>query len=267
MQSANRPVTSREYKLMLNVDRFADRDRGARQLWAVLQFLVAKAGGAISKEQDATDERETLYLDTPGHDLHRRGLSLRVRRESKKKRKVTLKLRAKDRYLAAVFDLRAEADEPEWKFEEDILPPFASVFAHSVSFETKKEPGADTVATLAALFPGLAALEIPPATPVVTVNDFTAQEVARKLGQFRFGGEPVVKAMASFWYLPSAPGDYPLVGELSFDYDAPAPAAPLEQFPAAVVRGANALFASLQRQSGWLDLAGTTKTAAAYEQF
>jgi hypothetical protein len=33
------------------------------------------------------------------------------------------------------------------------------------------------------------------------------------------------------------------------------------------VSGANALFASLQRQSGWLDLTGTTKTAAAYEQF
>ena len=267
MKSANRPVTSREYKLMLNVDRFADRDRGARQLWAVLQFLVAKAGGAVSKEQDATDERETLYLDTPSHDLHQRGLSLRMRREGKKKRKVTLKLRAKDRYLAAAFDLRTTESDAEWKFEEDILPPFASMFAHSVSFETKKDVEADTVEELAALFPGLGALGLPPAMPVETVNDFTAQEVARKLGQLRFGDETAVKVMASFWYLPTAPGDYPLVGELSFDYDAPAPAGALEQFPASVVRGANALFASLQRQSGWLDLTGTTKTAAAYDHF
>jgi hypothetical protein len=138
MNSANRPITSREYKLILNVDRFADRGRGARQLWAVLEFLIGKAGGAISKVQDATDERETRYLDTPGHDLHERGLSLRVRREAKKKRKVTLKLRAKDRYLAAAFDLRTEkAADPEWRFEEDILPPLASVLAHSVSFETR----------------------------------------------------------------------------------------------------------------------------------
>jgi hypothetical protein len=99
---------------------------------------------------------------------------------------------------------------------------------------------------------------------VVTVNDFTAREIARKLGQFRFGDETVVKAMASFWYLPGEPGDYPLVGELSFDYDASGAAGGLEQFSPEVVRGANELFASLQRQSGWLDLAGTTKTAAAY---
>jgi CYTH domain len=265
--STNRPVTSREYKLMLNVDRFADRDRGTRQLWAVVEFLVGKAGGAVAEQQDEEETRETHYLDTPGQDLRQRRLALRVRRE-KKKRKVTLKLREPDRYLAAAFDLRTTADDPEWKFEEDILPPFAGAFAHSVSFETKQDPGVTTVAGLVALFPGLEdVLAVPPTTSVVPVNGFTAQEIARKLGKLRFDGEPVVKAMASFWYLAGAPGDYPLVAEFSFDYDAPDPGQALEQFPPRVVRGANDLFAGLQRQSGWLDLRGTTKTAAAYASF
>src|SRR5262245_29808820 len=154
MGTANRAVTSREYKLMLNVDRFADREQGTRQLWAVVEFLVGKAGGVVSEQQDAEETRETLYLDTPGNDLRQRGLALRVRRE-KKKRKVTLKLREADRYLAAAFDLRTTADDAEWKFEEDILPPFAGAYAHSVSFETKQDPSVATVADLVALFPGL----------------------------------------------------------------------------------------------------------------
>jgi hypothetical protein len=268
MGIGNRPVTSREYKLMLNVDRFADRERGTRQLWAVVEFLVDKAGGVVTEQQDDEEARETLYLDTPGHDLRQRGLALRVRREKeKKKRKVTLKLREADRYLAAAYDLRTTAGDPEWKFEEDVLPPFASAFAHSVSFETKKDLDLATIADLVALFPGLGALALPATTSVVTVNGFTAQEIARKLGKVRFGDNPVVKAMVSFWYLASAPGDYPLVVEFSFDYDAPGPTDALEQFSPQVVRGANDLFASLQRQSGWLDLAGTTKTAAAYASF
>ncbi len=268
MGAANRAVTSREYKLMLNVDRFADRERGTRQLWAVVEFLVDKAGGVVAEQQDEEETRETFYLDTPGSDLRQRGLALRVRREKdKKKRKVTLKLREADRYLAAAFDLRTTAGEPEWKFEQDILPPFAGAFAHSVSFETKQDPDLATVADLVALFPGLQSLALPAATAVATVNGFTAQEVARKLGKLRFGDAPVVKAMASFWYLAGAPGDYPLVAEFSFDYDAPGPPDALEQFPPLVVRGANDLFASLQRQPGWLDLSGTTKTAAAYASF
>jgi CYTH domain len=277
METANRAVTSREYKLMLNVDRFADRERGTRQLWAMVEFLVDKAGGVVSEQQDEEETRETFYLDTPGHDLRQRGLALRVRREKeekkgkkekeKKKRKVTLKLRETDRYLAAAFDLRTTAKDPEWKFEEDILPPFAGAFAHSVSFETKTDPEVDSVADLVTLFPGLRGLSLPAGTSVGTVNGFTAREIARKLGKVRFGDETLVKAMASFWYLAGAPGDYPLVAEFSFDYDAPGSTDALEQFPPRVVRGSNDLFASLQRQSGWLDLTGTTKTAAAYASF
>ena len=41
----------------------------------------------------------------------------------------------------------------------------------------------------------------------------------------------------------------------------------LESFPADLVAGTNAFFGALQRQSGWFDLAGTTKTAAAYDAF
>ncbi len=45
MNPSNYPVTSREYKLMLNVDRFMDRDRGAQVFLGLIEFLIKKAGG------------------------------------------------------------------------------------------------------------------------------------------------------------------------------------------------------------------------------
>lgn len=261
-----RPITSREYKLMLNVDRFADPARGAAELWNVTKFILAKLEGKVVEEQQEEDERRTWYLDTDGAVLRSRGLTLRVRDEGKK-HKVTLKLRAADRYVAAAADLTTTADKAEWKFEEDILPPFASRFAHSVSVGTKSLPPLATIADLATLFPK-APPALPAGTPLEVVNGFRAHEVARKLAKVSFEESTTVKLALSFWYLRGERGEYPVVGELSFDYDVVDGAARgAETFPERVVSGASAFFAALQRQSGWFDLSGTTKTAAAYDAF
>ena len=274
MQRPNRPVTSREYKLILNADRFKDRFEGTQTFWNLLKFLVAKQGGQIHQEQDEEKVRRTWYLDTPGLDFRRRQFVLRVREEvdePNKKFKATLKYRAPDRYISAGQNLSTTAQKSKTKFEEDILPPFTSKFSHSTSVKYKKTPDLAHIERVASLFPGVAALNIATGTPVEKVNGFEANEIARWVGQLKFEREPLVKLCLSFWYLIGTEivKELPLIVEFSFDYDAAEEThddpSQLEQFPSPVVTGAYRLFKTLQRQSDWIKSNATTKTAYAYE--
>jgi hypothetical protein len=278
----NRSVTSREYKLMLRADRFHDRRGGAQAYWSLVRFLALdKAGGQIYKEQDEELRRTTWYLDTPGTELNRHGFALRVREEqgAEKRFKVTLKFRGADRYVSACQDLscREKVKKGDDKFEEDILPPFLSKFARSASFETDELPRIETMGQVIDLFPGLARLGIPQTTPIEIVNRFQAHEVAQRLGQLAFSLAPgvevdkpdfVVKCCLTFWYLLGEGDEWPLTAEFSFDYDLPKADAAhsdrLEHFPPEIVVGSGVLFQSLQRQVGWLESEGSTKTAYAF---
>lgn len=266
MGALQRQITSREYKLMLNVDRFHNRERDAVDFWHLLEFLLTKQGGEVVKEQHSEEERLTWYLDTPEFALRQRGFVLRVREESKdgdKRYKTTLKYRSGDRYLAAAQNV-ASSEEGKFKFEEDILPPFQSKFSHSNSVKSKKVPKLTKMGKVIDLFPGLETLKIDKDTSIKKVNKFTAHETFRKVAQVKFSQEPVVKLGLSFWYLLGKKGELPLVAEFSFDYDDESKS---EQFPLEVIMGSKSFFHSLQKQSGWLNFQGTTKTAFAYGGF
>ena len=282
----NRTVTSREYKLMLRADHFRDRRRGAAAFWNLVKFLIQeKQGNEVYREQDEVLRRLTWYLDTPGTELRKHGFVLRVREEldaeeADERYKITLKYRAPDRYVGASQDLscREKIKGKDDKFEEDILPPFSSKFSRSVSFKIGELPELETMGQVVALFPGLAALEIPEDTYVGMVNGFKAREVSHRIGQLRFvrmpvrrGGEPdfLVKCCLTFWYLLGEEDEWPLAAEFSFDYDLPKEdredPGHLEHFSPEVVAGTNLFFRSLQKQVGWLDRSGTTKTAYAFD--
>ena len=287
MTPTNRPITSREYKLMLNTERFRDRRAGAGLFWKLLAFLIENQGNEVISdhvdlEKDAEKIRTTWYLDTPGYELQRANITLRVREEpdAKKRFKVTLKYRAPDRYTAAGCDVRCtqEVDDGDVKFEEDVVPPFASKFSYSVSFKSKDLPSPETMADAVALFPGLAAYDIPDRTPLRVVNGFRAHEVAHFVGKLKLDKMPtergagelpdfVVKAALNHWYLRPDESDYPLVTEFSFGFDAAGPPDNdrLEKFPPTVVAGANRLFRDVQNQAGWLAQFGSTKTAFVFE--
>ena len=270
MSTSNHPVTSREYKLMLNVDRFKDRKQGADVFFHLLDFLITKkARGKITKLQNEEEGRLTSYLDTPELALRQQGLSLRLRQEAKAEDgfQVSLKYRASDRYISAAQDL-SSPQAGKTKFEEDILPPFVSKFSHSTSVKTATEPDLSSIEKVSFFFPGLKKLNQRGEEMVKTVNDFKAVEVVRKLCKFQFGEPPEIKASLSFWYLPENENDWPLVAEFSFDYDLPVSGTDgdkLEMYPSEVVEGANRLFSALQNQSGWVDFNTTTKTAFALE--
>src|SRR5215213_2295050 len=220
MDISNRPVTSREYKLMLNMDRFKDREQASQEFLSLLEFLVEKEGGTIVEKQNEEERRYISYLDTPEGALHQQGFALRLREEDddEEEFQINLKYRAPDRYISAAQDL-SSPQEGKTKFEEDILPPFVSKFSHSTSIETDTAPELGTMNKVMALFPGLRKLDIDENAAVETVNDFKALEVVRNLCKLKFGEEPIIKASLSFWYFIGQENGWPRVGEFSFDYD------------------------------------------------
>jgi hypothetical protein len=111
-----------------------------------------------------------------------------------------------------------------------------------------------------ATYPGPPSLEISGKTAVGKVNDFPAYEFARTPGNHEFAAGTKVKCALSFWYLTEKRAGRPVAAEFSFDFDDDD-----EDFPIKTVTGANALFASFQKQSGWVDLSSTTKSAYAYD--
>jgi hypothetical protein len=93
------------------------------------------------------------------------------------------------RYLSAAQDLSSRA-AAKTKFEEDVLPPFVSKFAHSTSINTDIMPDLERMQDIVSLFPGLKGLDIDGQTAVRTVNNFKAVEIVRKLCKLQFGGPP-----------------------------------------------------------------------------
>ena len=267
-------VTSREYKLMLNTDRFQNREKGIKAFWDVFKYAVNKMRDAHGiKTQDLEKpfkERLTWYMDTtPGKDFNAAGWVLRMRekeKNGKKKFKATLKYRSPDHSISASKNLSTTADVEESlpKFEEDVVPAFSSKFSHSTSVENKKNFSFKNVGEVVELFPGIKELELADDVKIHKVNDFTAREVVYHVGNFKVGDDKImVKCCFSFWYLTDKEDMYPLAVEFSFDYDR----LKEEDFPLHVCEAAKFIFSALQKQSGWVDLGGTTKTAFAYSGF
>ena len=77
----NQTITSREYKLILNSDRFQDLETGLEAFWHIVGFTVDKSGGQVVERQDDVWHRTTWYLDVPNHVLHKNGWIVRVRKQ------------------------------------------------------------------------------------------------------------------------------------------------------------------------------------------
>jgi hypothetical protein len=271
-------ITSREYKLLLSTTRFHDRTDTSAEWMELVARVIERAGGHRLVQQEVADEkaaeegkkpkklddptvnekeRSTCFLDTRDDSLRNLGWILRVRRK-KEELDLTLKFRCPDRLFAASKDATATRDG-EMKFEEDIVPPFASQYSRS---NTLKDQTAEiipkTFQEAAALFPALGELKIIPETPLVVVNGLEIHEVARQVGGFRFGDGPRLEMSHTFWYVvdPGAKNRYPMVAEFSFEF------APRDGgFPLETVKGAGEVYRDLQAQAGWLDVAGTTKSS------
>ena len=256
-------VRSREYKLILASDRFQDRRNGVIALRSVIGVLLQNSDCTI-EDQGTEEMRRTYYVDTPQFDMRSQGFALRVRfeRDEQKKYKIALKHRTPDRYIAASKGLHSTKEKSVMKFEEDILPPFRSIYSQSNSCRTKTVPKLKRFGDAVKLFPGLGTLKVNEDVKIGRVNEFEVQEVFHKLCKIRFGDHPSVKLGLSFWY-QKIDDHWPLIAEFAFDYSSDHG----DLFPIPVVEETNRFFRSLYRQPGWFNLDATTKTRYAYQMF
>ncbi|GAA0773910.1 hypothetical protein E1180_00690 [Roseibium denhamense] len=255
-------ITSREYKLILNASRFQDRAAASEAFQDLAGFLAGQLNARI-KRQNSEEKRETFYLDTGDFRLRAAGYNLRVRyEENEDDFKLTLKYRSADLILTEDASVETADDRrASMKFEEDLLPPFRSVFSRSSSIRYKILPDLDTIGTASAVFPALRSLGIDDAAPLKKVNGFTAAEVFRKLCKINMKPAAQIKLGLSFWYADQLK-HWPLIAECAFDFEWDAQS---ERFDLSLVRQANELFRLMQKQHGWFDPSATTKTRYAYE--
>ena len=131
-------VIGREYKIMLRASCYAGNEDALRQHARVFWQEYIRAIGAVVFDTDGTlDEiasrRRIRFYDTPDHWLHRHGYICRERQGAGAEgREVMLKYRHPDRYMAQDQDLDAATESHgATKFEEDIKPPFQTLYSLS----------------------------------------------------------------------------------------------------------------------------------------
>jgi len=123
----NRPVTSREYKVMLKPGRFRDTQKGIDEIFEIIDSKIGDDEKFV-KDVKEKNRRKTWYLDTVEHSLNERNkFLLRIREEEGTGGiDTTFKCRHPDRYLSASYDLSSPKNNLQTKFEEDISTPFIS---------------------------------------------------------------------------------------------------------------------------------------------
>jgi len=173
-------VTSMEYKVMLRARLFdGDEQRMHSAIDAFWTDLTAAlAAMDIPCEGSFTQvkaRRLIRFFDTDEHRINADQYIVREREDlDTGEREVTLKFRHPDRYVAA--DRRmdpADARDAKTKFEEDVKPPFVSVYSFSTTQPLQSGSVLGQVQDVADLFPGLAddLSELPTDAPLLLVRD------------------------------------------------------------------------------------------------
>jgi hypothetical protein len=266
-------IISREYKLLLRATLFQGADtqliRSAKIFW----HDFGRAVGTIARDTDgrlaAKERRLIRFYDTADHRLHRSDYAFRERiDEATGQREVTLKFRHPDRYLAASRDLApASSRDAKTKFEEDIKVPFQGLYSHSTTHPIGGSKNLNKLHDPCRLFPGLSKRldHYDDDEPITPVGAVTARELVLTGIHVRIGNSHEVEADCALivWYDAAGDRHRPEVVEFSFrygDHD--------EGYDGKAARHAYEISQILQTPAlcDWVDPAGTTKTAYAYDR-
>jgi hypothetical protein len=262
-------VKSREYKVMLRADRFAGPDDTVRariaEFWADLgRALGDRATSLDGSFEEIKHRRRVRFYDTSDHLLHESSYVFRERVDADTgAREMTLKYRHPDRYVAADREMSASGQDAETKFEEDVKPPFASVFSFSTTAPVGPEDAFDTLRHVAELYPGLpdALDDLPEHVALELVGDFSARETVFVGGEVLLGKHQVKADCAVvMWHDDDDPATPPVVVEFSYKYgDAQ------EDYGGSLARDAHdllqVLFTALPK---WVSGKAVTKTGLVY---
>ncbi len=263
-------VTSREYKVMLAPSRL-DGDQAALvdavgRFWsdvatALRPLDIPTTGGFTGVKA----RRLVRFFDTDAHTVNGRSYIIREREDiDTGEREVTLKFRHPDRYVAADRSMEAaNASDVKTKFEEDVKPPFVSVFSFSTTQPLESGRVLEQLEDVVDLFPGLAdaVTELPHDSPLLLVRDFVGREIVLEGATLLLGKRDIEAECALVvWYDEGEDDTTPVVAEFSFKYGDDA-----EDYRGSVAQDAYEVLRLLQGGIGdWIDPSPRTKTAFVY---
>lgn len=282
----SRPLTSREFKIMLQTKHFTNRLKGINEISRLIESIIEKQGGKFKAPNKYKEvERTTWFLDTKDFELYRdKKFLLRIRKEKESGLcEVTLKCRHPDRYVCALYDLSV-AEDVETKFKDDFKTKFeedivtskmtdgtttsVSKFSLSASFEDKEEPDFGKIKDLVSFFPDLELEGIGSNEQLTRVNNFEATEISSKIGTITFSGDDSeIEPELNLWY--SSTEESPLIVEFTFKCKAAKQdndkdkGVLLEKYSKKLILGASQFYESLQKDDNIIDL-DTTKTKTDY---
>jgi hypothetical protein len=263
-------VTSREYKVMLRANRFDGDEQQMRSLvdefWTAVSGILDTLGipvdGAFT---DVKARRLIRFFDTDEHKLNAEQYIVREREDiDTGEREVTLKFRHPDRYVAADRQMDpVDKRDAKTKFEEDVKPPFVSVYSFSTTQPLASGRVLEQIEDVAELFPGLGddLEELPADAPLVLVSDFVGREIVLEGASILLGKRDIASECAIVvWYDEGEQDTTPVVAEFSFKYGNE-----LEDYQGSVARDAYAVLGVLQDAfAEWVDPSPVTKTAFVY---
>lgn len=265
-------ITNREFKLLLNPEGLDRRSR-VMQLDSLVVSFARQSGFEFFHNDNAnTGLRNVIFYDTPGEDLRRSNLILRVR-ESRQNVwvddwcEVTFKCRAHDFETAAAFDPTPDVPHRNrMRFKEEILRgdgigSSRQIFSNNAvldSVPVDKVFGTD-FASASKFFPNLKQLELSADMPVRIVGGKTNKilEACLPLGTVSFGTGVQAHVELAIWM--RSVGE-PIIGELAYAYRV----TDENRNNVKAHQKADQFFRELQPAiSDWL-ATGTTKTALVY---
>ena len=262
-----------ECKLILKPDRFTAAkvflDYGKLVAKTAKEFGVGFANKGIVLKPAI---REVVFLDTADFRLYNHAFILRQRVAYESgfpaaEPEIVFKFRHDDMQKVAALDVRPNiAGNFRIKFKAEALPlkdqvgGFRLLFSHNAQFPLSQAPEGDrtSMATLARVFPALAALKTSENDRVELVNQTIVEEVLQDLGILDFGKGITADSNISIWRERGT--HHPLCGEFAFQ----AKFKRRDEVQEKTVNRCQQFFIALQQSArDWL-LFGATKTALVY---
>jgi hypothetical protein len=222
-----------EAKLILKPDRF-DSVQSFRDFGKIVQRTAKKLGVGFIEDREAglrPEIREILFGDTPDFRLYNNAFILRRRISYVDgfpvgDPEIVFKFRHPDEQTATALDVRPKiAGKYRIKFKAEALPlkdqlgGYRLLYSHNCQFGLSQMHDADrtSMATLARVFPALAAIKKSDEEKICLVNEGIVEEVLLPLGQLDFGKGVVAKCDIGLW---RTRGEHKsLVGEFAFRFN------------------------------------------------
>jgi hypothetical protein len=263
-----------EAKLILKPDRFTSVE-AFREFGKLVQRTAKSAGVGFIEDRETglrPEIREIIFGDTPDFRLYNNAFILRRRISYVDgfpvgDPEVVFKFRHPDEQKATALDVRPKiAGKYRIKFKAEALPlkdqvgGYRILYSHNCQFGMSQVHDADrtSMATLAKVFPALAAIKKSDDEKICLVNGGIVEEVLLPLGQLDFGKAIVAKCDIGLW---RTRGEHKsLVGEFAFQVKFDRKEDIAEKQKKLVAQ----FYVSLQQDvQDWLAL-GVTKTGMVY---